>query len=228
MTVYLLKDDLIFPPAKLANEDGILALGGDLTVERLLLAYSNGIFPWYSYGEPILWWSPDPRFVIKPDEIKISRSMRQLLKKDPFRLTYDQEFEQVISKCQKPRKNEPDTWITREMKQAYIELHKKGYAHSVEVWQDEKLAGGLYGVSLGKCFFGESMFTEVSNASKVAFISLAHTLLQLDFDIIDCQVYTQHLESLGAYDIPRSEFIDIVHNSIKGETLKGNWGELLT
>lgn len=211
MPVFLLTDDLIFPSPHLAEEDGLLAIGGDLSVERLLLAYQNGIFPWYSEGEEIMWWSPDPRFVLFPSEIKISKSMKQPLKRNAFDFTINKAFEQVIDNCKSIERNgQPGTWITNEMKAAYMNLHKLGYAHSAEVWKEGKLVGGLYGVRLGKVFFGESMFSKQSNASKYAFIKYVEQLKMEGVELIDCQVYTNHLESLGARMIERKYFLKII------------------
>ena len=226
MTIFQVNEDYIFPPVEMANRNGILAVGGDLSPQRLVHAYLQGIFPWYSEGDPIIWWSPDPRFVLFPPELRISRSMRQVFKKNIFTIRYDTAFAQVICECGRPRKGQDGTWITREMREAYIRLHEMGIAHSVEAWQDGKLAGGLYGVSLGRCFFGESMFTNAANASKTAFIHLATCLKKLDFILIDCQVYTNHLMSLGAKSISRPEFMDYLDQSMNSETLVGNWGEL--
>jgi len=210
MPVFQLIDELIFPPPHLAERNGLLAVGGDLRPERLILAYRMGIFPWYEEGEPILWWSPDPRFVLFPEEIKISRSMRQLLKKDLFRVSWDEAFTAVVEGCRAPREGQRGTWITDEMAAAYGELHRLGLAHSVEVWMGGELVGGLYGVSLGRCFFGESMFTRVSNASKVALIHLARRLRERGYAVIDCQIYTEHLRTMGARMIPRVEFLRII------------------
>ena len=226
MPVFRLIDDPVFPSPELASREGILAIGGDLSPQRLLLAYRMGIFPWYNDNEPILWWSPDPRFVLLPDELKVSRSMRQLLRKNLFRVTYDRQFREVMEGCRKPRINENGTWIHEEMIAAYSELHARGFAHSVEVWQDQELVGGLYGVSLGKCFFGESMFTKVSNASKVALITLTRKLQALGFVLIDCQVYTHHLESLGAQMVPRTKFLKLLAEAVGRETLRGNWSRM--
>lgn len=206
MALFILEKELQFPPVHYAEPDGLLAIGGDLSEARLIRAYRQGIFPWYE-GEHILWWSPDPRFVLFPSELKVSNSMRQLLKKRPFEFTINKDFESVITKCKTiPRKGQEGTWITEEVKKAYLRLHQKGLAHSAEVWKDGRLAGGLYGVLLGKVFFGESMFSLESNASKYAFINYVKVLLHQGIELIDCQVYTQHLESLGARMIPRSEF----------------------
>ena len=221
----MLKTDLWFPDVEESTEEGIVAMGGDLSAERLILAYSKGIFPWYSSDKsPILWWSPDPRFVLFPENLIVSKSMRPYFNQNKFKVTWDQNFEDVIKNCQKiDREDQPGTWITSKMLAAYIQLHKKGYAHSVEVWLDNELVGGLYGISLGKVFFGESMFAKVSNASKFGFISLVNQLKQKGFLLIDCQQETKHLESLGANAIKRKDFIDILnHNNIE-ETYIGSW-----
>lgn len=221
----MLKTDLWFPDVEESTEEGIVAVGGDLSVERLILAYSKGIFPWYSSDKsPILWWSPDPRFVLFPENLIVSKSMRPYFNQNKFKVTWDQNFEDVIKNCQKiDREDQPGTWITNKMLAAYIQLHKKGYAHSVEVWMGNELVGGLYGISLGKVFFGESMFAKVSNASKFGFISLVNQLKQKGFLLIDCQQETKHLESLGANAIKRKDFIDILnHNNIE-ETYIGSW-----
>ena len=207
-------EELIFPPVDGA-EEGIVALGGDLSTKRLLLAYRSGIFPWYGKDEPIIWWSPDPRFVLFPPELKVSESMQRLFRKKAFQVTYDTVFTQVIEYCSTvTRKGQKDTWITDEMKTAYIEFHKKGYAHSVEVWQEDKLVGGMYGVILGKCFFGESMFHTVDNASKYGFITFVRKLQEEKFAMVDCQVHTGHLESLGARYIDRNAFLSILKKHI--------------
>ncbi|HDZ88488.1 MAG TPA: leucyl/phenylalanyl-tRNA--protein transferase, partial [Nitrospirae bacterium] len=186
MPVFSLTDEVIFPSPELAGEDGLLAVGGDLGMERLLKAYALGIFPWYSDGSPVLWWSPDPRLVLFPDELKVSRSMRRLIKKEEFKVTFDMAFEDVIENCAVVHKNDDGgTWITDDMISAYVNLHYSGFAHSVEIWHKEELAGGLYGVSMGNAFFGESMFTLRSNASKVAFVKLVERLRRYDFKIID-------------------------------------------
>ncbi|UCG78050.1 MAG: leucyl/phenylalanyl-tRNA--protein transferase [Nitrospirota bacterium] len=211
MPVFKLIDEIIFPPVDLAEPDGLLAIDGDLSAERLLTAYSQGIFPWYSEGSPIMWWSPDPRLVLFPDEIRVSRSLRQVINKNTFRVTMDEAFDNVIRLCSDVhRRDDGGTWITGEMIDAYSDLHARGYARSVESWEGDKLAGGLYGVSIGSVFFGESMFSLRSNASKVAFVSLVEDLKVSGCRIIDCQVTTGHLKSLGAREIPRSEFMDIL------------------
>ena len=224
MPVYLLSSDIAFPSPSLTSEDGLLAVGGDLDQRRLLLAYSMGIFPWYAEAEPILWWSPNPRLVLYPEELRISTSLKKAIKKDMFRITMDQAFEQVITACAKIRRGKDEgTWIVQDMIEAYCKLHESGYAHSVEAWQDDILAGGLYGVSLGKCFFGESMFTLITNASKVAFVTLVNYLKSLSFDLIDCQVKTEHLISFGAREIPRERFLKQLKKSLENPTLKGKW-----
>lgn len=208
MTVYRLTKELVFPPPELADDDGLLAVGGDLSVDRLVLAYSMGIFPWYSGKSPILWWSPDPRMVLFPKELKVSRTLRQTMKKGIYRITTNAAFEDVISNCATiTRKGENGTWITDEMIEAYIRLHKAGYAHSVEAWDGAELAGGLYGIVMGKVFFGESMFAKKSDASKVAFATYAVQLAEKGFELIDCQVTTEHMKRFGAREITFAEFI---------------------
>jgi leucyl/phenylalanyl-tRNA---protein transferase len=221
MPIYKLNNSMTFPHPSLANEDGILAVGGDLSPKRLMLAYGNGIFPWFSEEEPILWWSPDPRFILYPQEIKISKSMSKLLRKNIYTITFDTCFREVISKCGSLRSE--GTWITAKMIEAYCKLHELGFAHSVETWYDGQLVGGLYGVSLGACFFGESMFSTMNNASKAAFIVLTEQLIEKGFLLIDCQVHTKHLESLGGKSIPRKEFLSILEESLRSKTLRGNW-----
>lgn len=213
MPIFRLSEDLIFPHPSLSEEDGLLAIDGDLSPERLILAYSNGIFPWFSDEEPILWWSPNPRCVIYPKDIKISHSMKKLLKKNTYKITFDTCFRDVISNCGNLRK-ESGTWITNDMIEAYCKLHELGYAHSVEGWYEGELVGGLYGISIGKCFFGESMFSTMDNASKAAFITLCKKLEEREFIMIDCQVHSKHLESLGAVDISREEFLKLLKKGI--------------
>lgn len=199
-----------FPKHELADAEGLLLIGGTLNPDWLLLAYNSGIFPWFSEGEPIIWWTPDPRMIVKPEEVHVSKSMRKILRDDEFQVTFNQNFKEVIMKCQQiKRDGQPDTWITNEMIEAYVQLHSLGHAISVEVWQNQKLVGGLYGVDLKKkgVFCGESMFSEVSNASKVGFIALSRKLQQEKYRLIDCQMHTNHLESLGAYEIPRKKFL---------------------
>ncbi|KAA1243757.1 leucyl/phenylalanyl-tRNA--protein transferase [Aquimarina sp. RZ0] len=209
--MYILNNSIKFPPVSFANEDGLLALGGDLSTSRLLAAYHSGIFPWYDENQPVLWFSPDPRMVLFPDELKISKSMRQLIKKDIFDITFNTNFKNVIKSCATiSRSDQQGTWITPDMQKAYIELHKMGYAISVEVWQDSQLVGGLYGIWLEdkKIFCGESMFSKVSNASKFGFIKLVSFLKEKEVRLIDCQVYTDHLASLGAKEITRDTFMN--------------------
>ena len=220
--VYKLDDKIWFPHPSNADNDGLLAFGGDLSLKRLILAYSNAIFPWYSEDSPILWWSPDPRFVLFPKKIKISSSMKKFIKKSNFNVTFDTAFKDVIDNCGKLRE-EDGTWILPEMKKAYYNLHLKGLAHSVEVWNGDKLVGGLYGVSIGKCFFGESMFSIESNASKFGFIKLTEYLIKNNFIIIDCQVYTKHLESLGAESISRIQFLEISSKGFEFQTMQYKW-----
>jgi leucyl/phenylalanyl-tRNA--protein transferase len=210
LPVFALDKELFFPPPELAEADGLLAIGGDLSAERLIKAYREGIFPWYE-GEHILWWSPDPRFVLFPGEIKISRSMQALLKKDRFSFTMNKAFDQVISQCKTVnRPGQFGTWITDEVEEAYTRLHHSGYAVSAEAWSGNGLVGGLYGLLIGKLFCGESMFSKQSNASKFAFIKLVEQLKKQGVELIDCQVYTEHLESLGARMISREKFIAAV------------------
>ena len=204
----LLGKELVFPPVESASPEGILAFGGDLRPERLILAYRSGIFPWYNEGEPIIWYSPAERMVLFPDELHISHSMRKVMRNNEFELTWNTAFKQVIDQCQKsPRNDQLGTWITEDMKNAYIKLHELGFAKSVEVWQGKELVGGLYGIDLGHIFCGESMFSKVSNTSKLAFIHLVKELQEKKYKLIDCQVYNEHLESLGAREISRKEFV---------------------
>lgn len=216
-----------FPHPETADSQGIVAVGGNLSPGMLLSAYSQGIFPWFSPGEPIIWWSLDPRFVLYPDRLHVSKSMKKFMKKKDLSVTMDHSFAEVIRACkQSPRRGQDGTWITEDMEEAYLELHRLGYAHSVEVWLKGELAGGLYGVSLGKAFFGESMFARVSNASKAALIQLNHFLARRGFHFIDCQQHTAHLESLGAIDVPRKDFIIDLDKALLPRTLKGNWSRI--
>lgn len=211
MTVYRLTKELVFPPPELADDDGLLAIGGDLSVNRLILAYSMGIFPWYSDNDPILWWSPDPRLVLIPGELKVSRTLRQTIKKGIYHVTTNTAFEDVIRNCATiRRKGQGGTWITGDMIKAYVRLHKAGYAHSVESWAGDELAGGFYGVMMGKAFFGESMFAKKTDASKVAFATYAAMLAEKGFELIDCQVTTEHMKRFGAKEIPRVEFMKLL------------------
>ena len=215
-----------FPPLELAlrEPNGLLCAGGDLTPQRLVQAYINGIFPWYSPGEPILWWSPDPRMVLFPGEFRISRSLRKTLRQGGYRVCLDSGFKTVIQACaRKRRPGQAGTWITPEIQAAYLRLHELGYAHSVETWVDGKLAGGLYGIAIGKMFYGESMFTHVTDASKIAIAHLARFLEQQGFGLIDCQMNTSHLASLGAREIPRDDFILNVRRLTAIPPLCGRW-----
>ena len=211
----ILSDRLEFPSVENANAEGLLAIGGDLSPERLLLAYKSGIFPWFNEDAPILWWSPNPRMVLYPKKINISKSMRKVMKSNQFSLTKNTCFERVIDNCARVKRiDQEGTWITAAMKQAYIELHKKGFAKSYEVWEKGELVGGLYGIDLGRVFCGESMFGTVSNASKFAFIKLAQELNKKNYTLIDCQIYTKHLESLGAEEVPRNQFVSILKGMV--------------
>ena len=213
--MFFLTERLEFPPVESANAEGLLAVGGDLSPERLLLAYQNGIFPWFNEDSLILWWSPDPRMVLFPHKIKISKSMRKVLEDNRFRLTKNTCFEEVLYQCATVKRlGQEGTWITPEMKWAYIKLHEKGLAKSYEVWEGDNLVGGLYGIDLGHVFCGESMFSKRSNASKFAFIKLAQELQQKNYKLIDCQLYTKHLESLGAEEISREEFMGILKGNL--------------
>ncbi|MDC3388196.1 leucyl/phenylalanyl-tRNA--protein transferase [Flavobacteriaceae bacterium] len=211
--MHLLSYEIKFPHPSESDENGLLAIGGDLSSERLKHAYNNGIFPWCNENEPLLWWSPNPRMVLFPRELRISKSMKVILKKEIFKITFNKAFHEVIRQCAKiKREDQEDTWITNDMINAYSELHKEGHAISVEVWKDEKLVGGLYGINLKdkKIFCGESMFSKVSNASKAAFITLVENLKIKEYKIIDCQMYTTHLESLGAREIDREDFLKML------------------
>jgi leucyl/phenylalanyl-tRNA--protein transferase len=215
MPVFQLTEKIIFPPPDLAEENGLLAVGGDLSAKRLLLAYSKGIFPWYSAGEPILWWSPSPRLVIIPDEFKVPSRLSRFIKQKKYKVTMDHAFQQVITGCASAAdRQDKGTWIDDDMIEAYTLLHEMGYAHSVECWLDDELVGGLYGIALGKIFFGESMFSRQSNASKVAFVYLAEKLLERGFGLIDCQLKTEHLMQFGAREIPGAEFQDLLAKSV--------------
>ena len=217
--------DLHFPPVDSASPEGLLAVGGDLRPERLLEAYRHGIFPWYSDDQPILWWSPDPRTVLFPDKLHISRSLKRSLRPGLFRVTLDQCFRDVMQHCAGPRPQYPDggTWITAEMLEAYTRLHELGYAHSVETWQEGELVGGLYGVALGGAFFAESMFTRVADASKVALVSLVRQLQAWGFSLMDCQQSSPHVLALGAEAIPRREFLDHLAVALTMPELRGHW-----
>lgn len=224
MPIYRLIEELVFPPPEYADPSGLLAVGGDLSGQRLLEAYRLGIFPWYSEDQPILWWSPDPRLILELGEFRISRSLRKTLKKETFQVTFDRAFEEVIRACSSvPRDGQSGTWITAEMKEAYIRLHGLGFAHSVESWSSGKLAGGLYGVSLGKCFFGESMFHFETDASKVALAILVERLKNWDFHFIDAQMTTEHMLKLGAKEMPRRLFLKRLQSALRHPTKRGSW-----
>lgn len=220
----MLTDDLVFPPPELAEKDGLLAIGGDLRPERLLLAYSMGIFPWFDEDLPVMWWSLDPRMVLFPHKLKVSVSLRQALRSGRFQITFDEAFDQVIRACAEvDRPNQDGTWISDDMIKAYQALHQAGYAHSVEIWRENHLVGGLYGVSLGRIFCGESMFHHESNASKVALWHLIERLKGWGFQLIDAQQDTEHLRSLGAETIPRKAFLKYLRQALQQETIRGSW-----
>ncbi|SHJ29528.1 leucyl/phenylalanyl-tRNA--protein transferase [Desulfatibacillum alkenivorans DSM 16219] len=224
MPVYALSEAICFPDPSLARADGLLAVGGDLSPERLLNAYCMGIFPWYSEGEPILWWSPNPRLILIPSRFHMSSSLKKTLRQKRFTVTLDTAFKDVMAACAAVRQDQGEgTWILPDMEKAYYRLHQAGFAHSVEAWQDGELAGGLYGVSLGRGFFGESMFFKKSNASKAAFATLVEFLTAHEFEFIDCQMKTPHLMSLGAEERPRSVFLDMLHQTLEFPTLRGRW-----
>ena len=224
MPLYLLSEDLAFPSPEQADTEGLLAIGGDLSPQRLVLAYSTGIFPWYSEGEPILWWSPDPRMVIRPEEFCPSKSLKKVAKKQTYRLSMDEAFEDVMRACGRMIRNGQDgTWITHDMIEGYRALHEIGVAHSVECWRGDQLVGGLYGLSLGNAFFGESMFSKDSNTSKLAFWALNDYAGAVGIEFIDCQLHNPHLESLGAYTIPRKEYLPWLYKAIEKDTRRGQW-----
>jgi leucyl/phenylalanyl-tRNA--protein transferase len=224
MPIFQLSENSSFPPPHFSERDGLLAVGGDLSEKRLLKAYYMGIFPWYSDPDPILWWSPDPRLVLFPDELKVTRRLRRTIRGGRLRITMDTAFEQVIRSCADiPRQHETGTWITPDMSAAYIRLHATGFAHSVEAWAGDRLAGGLYGVAIGRCFFGESMFSRENNASKVAFVHLVAYLRRKKFGLIDCQVTTAHLKNFGAREIPRAEFLKLLEKLREKPSLRGKW-----
>ena len=224
MPIFRLSDRISFPPAHFASNNGLLAIGGDLSESRLLMAYRMGIFPWFSEEDPILWWSPDPRLILIPDEIRVSRRLRRVIRQGLFTVSSDVVFDLVIEQCARARvDNGEQTWLTDDMMVAYSRLHEMGYAHSIETWYEGQLAGGLYGISLGGVFFGESMFTHVTNASKIALVALCHRLQTRDFDMIDCQVTTSHLISMGAKEISRKNFLKKLETSMKQTTDLGKW-----
>ena len=213
--MFVITKELVFPPVEEADEDGLLAMGGDLSTERLLLAYKNGIFPWYNEEEPVCWWSPDPRFVLFPEKLKVSKSMHTVLQNGRFRFVFNKNFKQVMENCKSiPREGQDGTWIQPAIIDAYTKLHQLGYAICAEAWKDGAMVGGVYGIKLGHVFFGESMFSKESNASKFAFINLVKWLQQQQVVMIDCQIYTTHLESLGAEMIDRKDFCAILKKKI--------------
>jgi len=229
MPVYLLTDELLFPPPEGASPEGVVAIGGDFAPERLLLAYSQGIFPWPTEGFPLLWFSPDPRFVLRPEDTLVNRTLRKQLRRSPYRITVDTAFDEVICACADvPRPGQSGTWITDELISGYEELHARGFAHSVEAWEDDELVGGVYGVSLGGVFFGESMFAARPDASKIAFVTLMGNLCEWGFDLVDCQVHTRHLESLGACRVARGSFLARLHQSLEKPTRRGTWSLALS
>jgi leucyl/phenylalanyl-tRNA--protein transferase len=224
MPVFRLDDRLAFPPAELADDNGVLAVGGDLRPERLILAYASGIFPWYAEDLPIIWHAPDPRMVLRPADLRISRSLRKAIRKRPYDLRLDTDFEAVIRACKDaPRPDQDGTWITEDMCRAYCDLHRLGLAHCAEAWDGDRLVGGLYGVSLGSAFFGESMFAHAPNASKIAFVALVRQLHAWDVDLIDCQVHTDHLERFGAQLEPRAVFLRALQSALENPTRQGSW-----
>jgi leucyl/phenylalanyl-tRNA--protein transferase len=224
MPIYRLVEELVFPPPEYADPSGLLAVGGDLSSERLLEAYRVGIFPWYSDDQPILWWSPDPRFILNLDEFRVSHSLRKTLNKKIFKVSFDRAFEEVIgASAAVARRGQKGTWITEEMQEAYIRLHGLGYAHSVETWFEKQLVGGLYGVSLGRAFFGESMFHFKTDASKVALATLVQRLKAWEFHFIDAQMTTEHLARLGARETPRRVFLKRLQAALRFPTKRGKW-----
>lgn len=224
MPIYLLDDSLVFPPPEGASEEGVVAVGGDLSSERLHLAYASGIFPWPTADLPLLWFSPDPRFVLPLEAVRISRSLRKAIRRTELTIRADTAFEEVIRACAAvPRPGQDGTWITDELIEGYSALHERGLAHSIEAWNGGRLVGGLYGVSLGSFFFGESMFAEQTNASKVAFTTLLGQLKAWGFDLVDAQVHTEHLASFGAFDLPREHFLDSLRAGLRKTTRRGSW-----
>ncbi len=225
MPVFSLDQSITFPPPQLARDDGLLAVGGDLAPERLLLAYRLGIFPWYGPGEPILWWAPNPRLVLFPDEHKISRRLTRTIRQSRFRVEFDRDFAQVIQLCGETRRHTGGTWLDQPLIAAFRRLHRLGYAHSVECYQDDRLVGGLYGLALDRVFFGESMFSLVRDSSKVALAALVATLKDRDFSLIDCQVRTEHLIAQGAREISGELFFQFLRDNIAQTTPDGSWRE---
>lgn len=228
MPIFRLNNELVFPDPSYAEEEGVLAIGGDLSVDRLILAYANGIFPWPRANAPLLWWSPDPRMVLYPKDFKASKSLMQLVRSNKYTFTYDKDFASVIRECATiPRHGQDGTWITKDMLKAYLRMHREGFAHSVETWYEGKLVGGLYGISLGKVFFGESMFFKMRDASKFAFYHLVTILNKWNFELIDAQQDTPHMRSMGAISIARDEFMSILEDAVSQPTYKGNWNKYL-
>jgi len=226
MAIYKLCDELIFPDPSQAEDEGLLAVGGDLRLDRILLAYSMGIFPWYSDGQPLLWWSPNPRAILIPDQVHISKSLRRTIKNHKFSVRFDTQFADVIRNCSTTKRDgQGGTWITDEMIAAYCGLHGAGFAHSVETYHQEELVGGLYGISLGKAFFGESMFSHQTDASKIALVMLAELTGRLGFDFIDCQLPTEHLSSMGADEISREDYLVKLGFALSNQTFQGNWSK---
>lgn len=228
MTFWLKRNTTDFPPLQkaLRQPNGLLAMGGDLSSQRLIAAYRHGCFPWYSEGQPLMWWSPDPRTVVFPSQLHIPRSLKKTIKRNTFQVTYDQAFARVLSACAEPRSTDSGTWITPAMQAAYCELHKLGYAHSVEVWHQQQLVGGVYGIAIGQLFFGESMFARMDDASKVGFVSLVQDLKTAGFVLIDCQMHTEHLARFGAQDISRNEFAQYLAQHLdKPNTMQWNTHE---
>lgn len=224
MPVYLLTDKLVFPPAEGATREGVVAVGGDFRPERLLLAYSQGIFPWPTEGMPLLWFSPDPRFVLRPSQVHVGRSLEKQMRRAPYEVRFDTAFEAVIRACGRvPRPGQDGTWIEEDLIEGYVALHALGYAHSIEAWRDGELVGGLYGVSLGSCFFGESMFALAPDASKVAFVTLLAHLRRWDVGLVDCQVKTDHLARFGGRELARRDFLAELRERVPAPTRRGNW-----
>ena len=224
MAIYRLFAEPLFPDPEHADPDGLLAVGGDLTPERLISAYSTGVFPWYAENSPILWWSTNPRLVLFPDQLHVSRSLRRVLNRESYTVTYDTAFDAVIRRCAAtPRPDQDGTWLVPEMVEAYTEMHRLGLCHSVEAWREGELVGGLYGMALGRAFFGESMFFSEPDASKVAFVHLVRTLEAWDFQLIDCQQTTSHLKRFGAREISRRRFLDLLGQALHFPTLRGSW-----
>ena len=224
MPIFALDDSCNFPDPNQADQSGLLAVGGDLSSNRIIKAYEQGIFPWFSEGDPILWWSPDPRMILFPEKLNVSKSLRQSLNNSNFEVTFDKSFVDVVTHCSNiPRKDQDGTWITKEMKQAYLNLHELGYAHSVETWLDGELVGGLYGISLGHAFFGESMFYTRRDASKIALYHLTEKIINWGFFFIDAQIETDHMQRMGAENISRNDFLKLLNKALKHKTKKGKW-----